>query len=270
MQLAPLNFKSLSALQIPGVEGLLFCYNINVYKTPLVITEPISSNAFSYKKRTDPRITIPTVIEGTLEDVRIGDEVSFEDYDEHGGLKSCKGLKNLVKFNHPITEKPLVVVDNHNHVFWFWYEAWHQGRIERGITLLHIDAHRDTRIPERNPTGEEVQDLERLYHYTNSVLNVGNYIPPAMEEGLIGKLISITSERELDTAQPGSPFILNIDLDFWAPEMDYIPKEKSLQKIRPWITEADMITFATSPFFIKQERAIEILKTLLSDRRDTF
>ena len=85
-----------------------------------------------------------------------------------------------------------------------------------------------------------------------------------MEEGLVGELISITSETELEVADPKPPFILNIDLDFWAPEMDYIDEEKSIGIIKPWILKADLITFATSPFFIEQERAIEVLKKLLN------
>lgn len=234
-----------------------------MYEIPFRITTPISNNAFSFEKRESKELYIPSIIEGTLEDVRIGHEIVFEDYDENNQLQSCKGLKNLVKLKHPKTAKPMVVVDNHNHVFYFWYEAWHRGLIKRGIDLVHIDAHRDTRIPERNPTEEEVQDLEKLYHYTNSVLNVGNYIPPALEEGLIGELISITSERELNEAKPKTPYILNIDLDFWAPEMSYIDKEKSIGIIRPWIESAEMTTFATSPFFIDQELAIQTLKKLI-------
>ncbi len=233
-----------------------------MYQKPLIITEPISSNAFNYDKRTNPQITIPTVIDGGLEDVKIGTEVTFEDFDEYDKLQSCIGLEHLVRLPHPVTGKPMVVVDNHNHVFWFWYEAWHKGLIDRGITLVHIDAHRDTRIPERPPTKEEVNDLEKLYHYTNSILNVGNYIPPAMKEGLIGDLISITSERELDEVEVKIPYILNIDLDFWAAEMDYIDEEKSLNIIKPLILKADMVTFASSPFFVKQERALDILMKL--------
>jgi len=234
-----------------------------VYKNPFDITEKTSTNAFSYEKRTNPKISIPSVINGTLKDIQIGHEVTFEDYNEHGVLQSCKGLKHLVKLNHPRTGKPITVVDNHNHVFYFWYEAWHQKKIDRGITLIHIDAHRDTRIPARNMTTKEANDLKKVFKYTNSVLNVGNYIPPAREEGLIGELISITSERELDTTKPQSPFILNIDLDFWAPEMDYIDKEKSIRIIKTWIEKAEMITFATSPFFIDQKRAIKVLHKLI-------
>lgn len=233
-----------------------------MYQKPLIITEPISSNAFNYDKRTNPQITIPTVIDGSLKDVQIGTEITFEDFDEYDKLQSCIGLKHLVRLPHPVTGKPMVVVDNHNHVFWFWYEAWQKGLIDRGITLVHIDAHRDTRIPERPPTQEEVNDLEKLYKYTNSILNVGNYIPPAMEEGLIGKLISVTSERELDEIEVNTPYILNIDLDFWSAEMDYIDEEKSLNIIKPLILSADMVTFASSPFFVKQERALDILMKL--------
>jgi len=234
-----------------------------MYKKPFHITEKISSNAFNFEKRSTPKLYVPSVIEGELSDVKVGNEVVFEDFDEYDQLQSCVGLEHLVKLPHPVTQKPMVVVDNHNHVFYFWYEAWQQGLIDRGIQLVHIDAHRDTRIPERNLTHEEASDLKKVFEYTNSILNVGNYIPPAMKEGLIGELISITSERELDLAQPKKPFILNIDLDFWAPEMDYIDENKSVSMIREWIVDADLITFATSPFFIDQEKAIEVLRKLV-------
>lgn len=234
-----------------------------MYHYPFHLTDKISNNAFNFEARENPKLYVPSVIEGKLEDVKIGNEIIFEDYDEENRLMSCKGLKNLVKFNHPKTNKPMVVVDNHNHVFYFWYEAWHEKKIERGIQLVHIDAHRDTRIPEQMLSHEEAKDLVKVFEYTNSILNVGNYIPPAMEEGLIGKLISITSERELKESEPKSPFILNIDLDFWAPEMDYIDQDWSIEQIKKWILKADLITFATSPFFIEQQRAIDILHKLL-------
>ena len=249
-------------------KDIRFCIHPDtMYQHPFHLTDKISNNAFSFEERENPKLYVPKVIEGTLKDVKIGDQVVFEDFDHNPAgtqyLASCIGLKNLVKTIHPQTGKPVVVVDNHNHVFYFWYEAWHQGLIDRGIQLVHIDAHRDTRIPERMINQKEAKDLEKVFEYTNSILNVGNYIPPALEEGLIGELVSITSEQELKEAKPKSPFILNIDLDFWAPEMDYIDQEWSLRQIREWILKADMITFATSPFFIEQERAIHILHKLL-------
>ncbi len=239
-------------------------YIKTMYQNPFYLTKKTSNNALSFEERKNPTLYVPSVIEGDLEDVKIGKEVVFEDFDEYEKLQSCIGLENFVKLPHPETQKPIVVVDNHNHVFYFWYEAWHQGFFERGITLVHIDAHRDTRIPERNLRSEEAHDLNKVFEYTNSVLNVGNYIPPAREEGVIGGLISITSETELLAARPRGPFILNIDLDFWASEMDYIDEKMSIPHIKHWIKQAEFITFATSPFFIEQGRAIEVLHRLLN------
>ncbi len=236
-----------------------------MYQTPFTITDDISNNAFSFDKRTDPKLYVPNVIEGQLSDVRMGDEVVFEDTDEHGGLRSCKGLKHFVRIPHPETKKPIVVVDNHNHVFYFWYEALQKGLIEDGSTLIHIDQHKDTRKPDEPLKS---RDLESVFKYTNSILNVGNYIPPAMEDGLIGELISVTSELEVRSskfeARSSKSIILNIDLDFWAPEMNYIDRKTSLDYTRTWMKQADLITIATSPFFIDQALAIEVLNQLFS------
>lgn len=131
---------------------------------------------------------------------------------------------------------------------------------------MHLDAHKDERQPESSLLKPDSEDLEKVFEYTNTILNVGNYIPPAMEEGLIGKLISITSEAALLDYEPaGGNLILNIDLDFWAPEMNYIDEAFSLKRTREWMEKADLITFATSPFFIKQERAIGVLRKLFED-----
>ena len=235
-----------------------------MYQKPFFLHGLIGNNAFSFKKRHAPQLYVPRVIEGDLTDVQISDQIAFEDIDENGIFQTCPGLKYFVKLKHPETDTPVIIVDNHNHVFYFWYEAWHQNLIERGITLVHIDAHRDSRIPKRNLSMEEAEDPEAVFNYTNQILNVGNYIPPALNEGLIENLISITSEDELENAKPKAPFILNIDLDFWAPDMNYIDQDWSLEKTRNLMREADLITIATSPFFIEPERALQVLHKLMA------
>ncbi|MCK5608224.1 UPF0489 family protein, partial [Candidatus Pacearchaeota archaeon] len=192
-----------------------------MYQNHFFITDSVSNNAFSFDKRVKPKLYVPDLIEGNLENVGMGDEIVFEDTDENGDLKSCKGLRHFVRIPHPETKKPIVVVDNHNHVFYFWYEALQKGLISESATLVHIDQHKDTRKPDELLNS---RDLETVFKYTNSILNVGNYIPPAMEDGLIGELISVTSESDLqiEVSAQESSIILNIDLDFWAPEMNYI------------------------------------------------
>jgi hypothetical protein len=160
-----------------------------MYDQPFFITGKQSNNAFSYEKRANPMIWVPDVIDGDLNDEGVGNKVSFEDFDEGGQLKSCVGLKHFVRMKHPTTGKPIVIVDNHNHVFYFWHEAKEEGWIKDGATLVHVDQHKDMRKPERPLTKSESHDLKKVFNYTNSVLNVGNYILPAVEDGLIGKVV---------------------------------------------------------------------------------
>lgn len=234
-----------------------------MYNEPFYITENVSNNSFSFAKRKNPRIYVADVIDGGLEDVRLGDEVVFEDVDEDGKLKSCTGLKHFVRMAHPVTGKPIVVVDNHNHVFYFWHEARNKGLITNNATLIHMDQHKDTREPESYISKKESEDLEKVFEYTNTVLNVGNYIPPAIRDGLVGDVINITGENELSSRfQTHKPIILNIDLDFWAPEMSYIDDELKVRRTKEWMACADFITIATSPFFMDQNTAIKILGEL--------
>jgi len=241
-----------------------------MYDNSFQIIKNVSNNSFSFNRRRESSLHIPSVIEGGLDDVKIGNEIVFEDFDEDNELKSCKGLRNFIRTTHPKTGVPIAIVDNHNHVFYFWYEARKKGLIKDGATLVHIDQHKDTRTPEQMISKEEAQDLQKVFEYTNTALNVGNYIYPAMEEGLIGELISITSESETESAKALSRFqssdksiIVNIDLDFWAPEMDYIDHGLKIEMTKKWMKKADLITIATSPFFINQELAIQVLKELL-------
>src|SRR3989338_2052268 len=217
------------------------------------------NNAFSYERRGDePRLFVPSVINGSLEDVRVGEEVVFEDMD--GGLmQSCKGLKHFVG---SVWEGiPLIVVDNHNHVFYFWYEAVMKGLLRRGATLIHVDQHKDAREPEQ---WFECGGLEDVFKYTNEVLNVGNYILPAQKEGLLGELCFVTGEADLDekTFLNEADKILNIDLDFFAPGMEYIDFLKARAFILEHARTASLITVATSPFFIEQKRALNYLRKI--------
>ena len=168
-----------------------------MYKKEIQITDDISNNSFSFAKRKNPTITVPKIIEGKIKNVQIGNKIVFEDFNENGKLKSCVGLKNFVRTTHPTTKKPVIIVDNHNHVFYFWYEARKNGVIKDDSTLIHIDQHKDIRKPKGDINKCHTEDLEYIFEYTNTQLNVGNYIPPAVEEGLIGDVVSITSEDEL-------------------------------------------------------------------------
>lgn len=103
------------------------------------------------------------------------------------------------------------------------------------------------------------EDLDYIWKFTNFQCNVGNYIRPALADGLIGEVIRIEGEQALlseSRRQVGSNSILNIDLDFFAEELDDIPFELKRDAIRYHAAQASVITISTSPFFIPGERAI--------------
>lgn len=225
-----------------------------MYKNPFLISGNFGNNTFSFEKRVNPSIYVPSLIKGTLDDAQIGEHTVFEDFDENDKLQSCIGLKNLLEFDwHGV---PAVLVDNHNHVFYFWYRAG-----LKNATLIHIDQHKDMRVPPEMFTGKTLQEA---FKYTNEVLNVGNYIMPAREVGIVKDIQFITSEISLNDEQffDTKNKILNIDLDFFAPELDYIDFEKAKHFIQEHAKTASLITIATSPFFIDQERALKILRKL--------
>ena len=157
----------------------------------------------------------------------------------------------------------MVIFDNHNHAFYFWYEARKNGYIHDGTTLIHIDEHSDLREPASYAFDRE--DLANIYAYTNEVLEVGNYIRPAERDGLIGKTHLILTGHalsEYDTIPLSDDLILNLDLDFFEPRLDDIPFELKKRAILHFASQAHLITVATSPFFIDQKLAIETLHRL--------
>lgn len=234
---------------------------MNFYKEQFVLKGKVGNNALSFEERQDalgyePSLVVPALIDGSFEDLQDGEEVVFEDFDEHGKLISGKGLKSFVRMDN------WVVVDNHNHVLFFWYEALAAGVLKPGAKLIHVDQHKDMRRPEKML---DSANLEEVFRYTNYDVNVGNYIVPAMEQGLIGEVVSVTSEVALEDERfmDEKNKILNIDLDFFAPELSYIDFEKAADFIRRHAETAALVTVSTSPFFIEPSLALQKLKEIL-------
>ena len=157
-----------------------------MYQTSFYLTEPVGNNAFSYEKRANKLLYVPSVIEGTFSDLKQGNEIVFEDFDEKNILRSCAGLRSFVRMEWKGI--PMIVFDNHNHALYFWYEAQSYGTIGTKNTLVHIDEHSDLW---KNENEIKERNLESVFHFTNYSCNVGNYIQPAIREGIIEKALRI-------------------------------------------------------------------------------
>lgn len=90
---------------------------------------------------------------------------------------------------------------------------------------------------------------------------------PAIDAGWVAEHKQIRTERSLlhatDTIPPNT--ILDIDLDFWAPGMPMEHFQKTIQKTRQLIQHPHikLVTIATSPYFLDQDRALQLLHKLL-------
>jgi hypothetical protein len=56
--------------------------------------------------------------------------------------------------------------------------------------------------------------------------------------------------------------ILNLDLDFFQPDLDFIDYELKKKVVLDIVKKADVITVSTSPFFIDQKLALKVFKDL--------
>ena len=109
----------------------------------------------------------------------------------------------------------------------------------------------------------DIEDLNNVFTYTNEVLNVGNFIQPALKKEIFSQVIIIDSSYGFDIDVEGE-YVLDIDLDIFSKDMDYIPYDFRIDKIKGLIENAKVITIASSPYFIEQDRAIKVLKELFN------
>lgn len=155
---------------------------------------------------------------------------------------------------------PIYLFDNHNHALYFWYCEYFADNLQKGTALLHIDQHSDMKD---NPHHLDDGSLDQIFDFVQEQCNVGNFIRPALQTGLISEVVQVRSEYGLlHLPMPEGEFVLDIDLDFWAEEMGIEQLEATFKQIRKLISMAKVVTIATSPYFLDQEKAIQYLKSI--------
>lgn len=222
------------------------------------IEKPVGNNIFSYDERKNKKIFVPKLIEGNLDAVKVGEKIVFSEIDFDKEINAI-GLENMVKFNYK--DKDIYIFDNHNHSFYFWIKSLKKGMFNKGCKLVHIDQHKDMREPE--DYNVDVNDMDDVFRYTNYVLNVGNFIKPALHHDIFSEVVIIDSTYGFDLDVDGE-IVLDIDLDIFSKDMEYISYDLRVNKIKEYIDRAKVITIASSPFFIEQDYAIKVLKELFS------
>lgn len=245
-----------------------------MYQKPFYIEKPVWNNALSFEKRKIKKLYVPNIIDWKIDDIELWTEIAFSDFDFEWNLIEAKWLKNFYKINWKW--KNVYLFDNHNHAFYFWYLEKFENNIWNGNMLFHVDEHSDMRDPwvylKENYT------LEDVFNYTNFELNVWNYIIPALNDGFIKDVFQIRNEFNLNdylysnkwfknwkfefNSKTFSGAILNLDLDFFEPWLDYIDYELKKKVVLDIASKSRFIIVCTSPFFIDQKLAIDVFKDL--------
>ncbi len=259
---------------------------MNFYREPVRLSDPVWNNALSHAKRmalgSQGKLYIPALREGTLKDLSLWENIVFEEVDHDNRLTSCRWLSSLLKLQ--ALWKTIYITDNHNHALYFWYEALSHGLISPGATLLHVDQHADMNEPtsyiNSQLTEHSSQLLWNIAEYVNTQTQIASFIQPALHSGLVKECIQIRSEAKLQEITEDIKlktknqkdvlgfesgvlnYIVDIDLDFFAHETDVRSKVELLRKL---ISSASVVTIATSPFFLDQKYAIQLIHMLLDE-----
>ncbi len=246
-----------------------------MYNKWFFIENPVWNNEFSFDKRQNKKLFVPEIIEAkSFYEIKFQDDlekIAFEDFDFDDKLSTNYWLKNFYRFQ--MWWKEVVLFDNHNHAFYFWYEARSRKIIWDKNILIHIDQHADTRDNDKIISKSDSKSLEKVFDFTNFVLNVWDYIIPAQKEGIIENIVQIRNTKNLEdylqnfsNKKNNSKIILNLDLDFFASELDFIDFELKKKVILDVFEKASYVTVCTSPFFVDQRLAVEKFKEIFKEK----
>ena len=246
-----------------------------MYNKWFFIESPVWNNEFSFDKRQNKKLFVPEIIEAkSFDEIKFQDDlekIAFEDFDFDDKLSTNYWLKNFYRFQ--MWWKEVVLFDNHNHAFYFWYEARSRKIIWDKNILIHIDQHADTRDNGKIISKSDSKSLEKVFDFTNFVLNVWDYIIPAQKEGIIENIVQIRNTKNLEdylqnfsNKKNNSKIILNLDLDFFASELDFIDFELKKKVILDAFEKASYVTVCTSPFFVDQRLAVGKFKEIFKEK----
>lgn len=229
---------------------------------------------------------------GSLADLRIVGDPNIPEW--YRGPHDLR-LDEFVKLVWGPNNTSVYIVDHHQFALYGWCEGMKEGKINSGATLWHFDDHSDAFDGHLGVMTKEIfkngtWSLSEIVEYTQE-LGCWEFIEPAQRMGLVGQLIHIapwgdpksvtrpaqfgqTNYTEMDMDyyrnryMPGTDRqrgkIVDIDLDYFVAK-GFKPEneEADIQTMRDAIVSAGVATLATSPGFIGQHKAINIIKRIL-------
>jgi hypothetical protein len=216
------------------------------------LTENIWNNQFCFNQVENPQLRIADLIKWGPDNLEIWENTVFREM-KNWKVVEYKWLKHFIHIKN--SNQSIYIFDNHNHSLKYWIDEYKWWNIPFWFNLIHIDQHTDMNTSDF--------DLD-IQNPKLDVYNVWNFIQPAMKSWLINHVEQINTEYKLLNYETrNNDIILDIDLDFWAPEMSIEKYYETLEKTKNLISRSRVVTIATSPYFLDQQLAIKICKDLL-------
>ncbi len=190
----------------------------------------------------------------SVEPVFFGEDRSGESEQE----KKFYGLKKQqILFNN---KKIIFLIDNHNQALFPFLII--KENFKTPLTVIHLDAHPDNNIFKQAKV-EKINWKNIDYYFQQS--RISDYLNLAQRGKMIKKIFNLTGEQDfLNFKLPAEKFILNLDIDIFGPEGEFIGDELKIKILAKVWSQAEVVIIATSPGFIKKEVAEKIISIFLT------
>jgi hypothetical protein len=182
---------------------------------------------------------------------------------------------------------PLVVVEEHHEAFFAWHKAAAEGSLPIGATtLLHVDEHSDMSVPRLRRPLPPPTDLEAIADCTYEDLDIGNFVWPAVYQGLFNRVLWLRhkhkggvawSEMSICAKTPaGLEFVTGrLDGTAWgeAPdrrrmEFAQIHPGDLIRTDQPVVLDVDLDYFCSNDYPDYQGRQLEVSEAAFRDFRE--
>jgi len=200
---------------------------------------------------------------------QIVDQFSFEPSTEpvfHDDQGSYLGLVDCQL--RTTRDRPVYLVDNHNEILYPLMEI--KEATGKTYDIVHVDAHPDDaefqRIKPSTITLEKC-DKQGLSHTEVNIIGliqetrISDFFDAVSEANVIRNIFRVCHSDSFEFFLPlDEPYILSLDIDIFGPEGDFTDLESKVRVIAQAWGRADAVVIATSPGFIEQEFAKEIVE----------